>query len=92
MAPQTPPDSPIPPYHYVYTLQSLAHPTRFYIGLTTDLTSRLAKHNEGGNPHTIDHRPWSIKTVTAFRDSARAAEFERYLKSPSGRAFAKRHL
>jgi predicted GIY-YIG superfamily endonuclease len=79
-------------FHYVYILQSdIAH-SRFYTGLTTDLPSRLHRHNTGANPHTADHRPWSIKTATAFRDPARAAEFERYLKTSSGRAFAKRHL
>jgi putative endonuclease len=79
-------------YHYVYILQSEPAPTHFYTGLTADLRSRLAKHNEGGNPHTADDRPWSIKNAIAFRDADKAAAFERYLKSPSGRAFSKRHF
>jgi putative endonuclease len=33
-----------------------------------------------------------IKTAVAFRDPQRAAAFERYLKSPSGRAFASKRL
>ena len=79
-------------YHYVYLLQSIPDPARHYTGLTTDLRSRLLKHNEGGNPHTADHRPWSIQTAISFRDPTRAADFERYLKSSSGRAFAKKHF
>jgi len=79
-------------FHYVYILSSLGEPGRFYVGLTNDLAARLAKHNTGGVPHTAKHRPWQIKTAIAFRDRERAADFERYLKSPSGRAFAKKRL
>jgi len=82
----------MPQFHYVYTLQSIPHPTHHYVGLTTDLQSRLAKHNEAGNPHTAPFRPWAIKTATAFSDPRRAATFERYLKTSSGRSFAKKHL
>jgi predicted GIY-YIG superfamily endonuclease len=79
-------------YHYVYLLQSERFPDRHYVGLTTNLQSRLAKHNAGGNPHTAPFRPWVVQTATAFTDQSRAAAFERYLKSGSGRAFAIRHL
>lgn len=79
-------------FHYVYTLESRGEPDRFYVGLTDDLAARLAKHNAGGVPHTAKCRPWRIKTAVAFCDRARAAAFERYLKSASGRAFAKKRL
>jgi len=82
----------MPKFTYVYTLQSLPHPDRRYTGLTTDLHTRLAKHNEGGTPHTVPYRPWLIQTTIAFRDPIRAAAFERYLKSHSGRAFAQKHF
>ncbi len=82
----------MPPFHYVYLLQSERFPDRHYTGLTTDLQSRLAKHNEGGNPHTAAHAPWKIQTVIAFADASRASAFERYLKAHSGRAFARKHL
>lgn len=79
-------------YHYVYILVSENHPDRYYVGLTDDLTVRLATHNRGHVTHTAKYRPWQIKTALAFRSRERAAEFERYLKSPSGRAFAKKRL
>jgi predicted GIY-YIG superfamily endonuclease len=80
-------------FAYVYILESLQpEHEAFYVGLTEDLTSRLAKHNRGEVPHTAKHRPWRIKTALAFRDRDRAAAFERYLKSASGRAFAKKRL
>ena len=79
-------------FHYVYILESLGAFGGFYIGLTGDLSGRLRKHNAGEVPHTATHRPWRIKTAIAFRNRARAALFENYLKSASGRAFAKKRL
>ena len=79
-------------YSYVYILESLAPAGGFYIGLTEDLAARLAKHNSGGVLNTAKSRPWRIKTAVAFRDRSQAAVFEKYLKSPSGRAFSKKRL
>ena len=79
-------------YCYVYILASESYPDRFYVGLADDLAARLAKHNSGSVPHTKKFRPWHIKTAVAFRNRKRAAEFEAYLKSPSGRAFSKKRL
>ncbi len=64
----------------------------FYVGATKDLRGRLRKHNAGGVPHSSKFRPWKIKTYVAFSDHAQGVEFERYLKSASGRAFAKKRL
>ena len=80
------------PFSYVYILQSESDHTRFYIGLTDDLKARLQKHNNGGVPHTSKYIPWHIKTAIAFTDKDRAQKFERYLKTASGRAFAKKRL
>jgi putative endonuclease len=77
---------------YVYILQSLEHPERYYTGVTNDLTSRLQKHNAGAVSHTSKYAPWAIKTFIAFSDEKQAFAFEKYLKSPSGRAFAKKRL
>jgi putative endonuclease len=77
---------------YVYILQSVPEPEHFYAGFTDDLKARLLKHNEDSVTHTAKHRPWRIKTYIAFSDAARARAFEKYLKSGSGRAFAKSHL
>ena len=81
-----------PIMHYVYLLRSVLDPPRKYIGLTDDLRERLKNHNEGGSLHTAKYRPWVVECYVAFKDRPRAAEFERYLKSGSGHAFAKRHL
>lgn len=77
---------------YVYLLQSLRDPTQRYIGLTSDVNARLAAHNAGQSPHTSKHRPSKLRLMLAFDDAEKAAAFERYLKTGSGYAFAKRHL
>ena len=79
-------------HFYVYLLISESNPSRHYIGLTTNLTNRLAKHNEGGVPHTSIYKPWRIETAVRFRCPRKAREFEVYLKSGSGREFARRHF
>jgi predicted GIY-YIG superfamily endonuclease len=77
---------------YVYILQSIADAERFYVGLTDDLRSRLARHNGGQVSHTSKHAPWRVKTYLGFSDPAQAVAFEKYLKSASGRAFAIKRL
>ncbi len=76
---------------YVYILESL-DAEHFYVGLTDELRTRLKKHNAGEVPHTSKFRPWRIKTYVAFNNEERAVAFEKYLKSGSGRAFAKMRL
>jgi predicted GIY-YIG superfamily endonuclease len=65
---------------------------RYYTGVTADVASRLSAHNAGRCTHTADGRPWEIDIVVEFTDETRALKLERYLKSGSGVAFAKRHL
>jgi predicted GIY-YIG superfamily endonuclease len=76
--------------HYVYLLESQSHPGQHYTGLTDDLRARLAQHNAAQVTHTSKFRPWRLVTYLAFSTRAQAAQFERYLKSGSGRAFAHR--
>jgi putative endonuclease len=77
---------------YVYLLESLSYPNETYVGLADDLRSRFAAHNAGRSPHTAKFRPWRLVAYIAFSDAGKAAVFERYLKTGSGRAFAKTRL
>jgi putative endonuclease len=79
-------------FQYVYRLRSTTHPNQVYTGLTEDLTTRLLKHNSGGAPHTSKFAPWSVDVAIAFRSREKAAAFEAYLKTGSGREFARRHF
>jgi predicted GIY-YIG superfamily endonuclease len=77
---------------FVYVLRSSVDPARHYVGLTSDVTSRLAAHNAGQAVHTATKKPWTLVVSIEFRDERVARRFEHYLKSGSGRAFAKRHF
>ena len=77
---------------YVYILQSVEHPDQFYTGLCDNVASRLKAHNAGQSPHTSKYKPWRLLSYHYFEKRENAAAFERYLKSGSGRAFAKKHL
>ena len=76
----------------VYILQSLGEAEHFYVGMTEDVQARLEKHNAGGVSHTSKFKPWRLKTYLCFADDDQASAFEKYLKSASGRAFAKKRL
>lgn len=79
-------------FTYVYIIRSCLEPLRFYTGITNDLAKRLRHHNNGCCDYTRSFRPWEIKTAIAFKDSSQARKLELYLKTPSGRAFAKKRL
>jgi putative endonuclease len=78
--------------HYVYLLQSLADPDQSYVGYSSDLRTRLRAHNAGSGLHTSKYRPWKLVTYIAFTDKPQALNFERYLKSHSGKAFGRKRL
>ncbi len=77
---------------YVYVIDSQSHPGRYYIGFTEDLEDRIQHHNAGAVPSTKAHRPWNYRTCVAFTNRQRALDFERYLKTHSGRAFLAKRL
>jgi predicted GIY-YIG superfamily endonuclease len=80
------------PLRTVYVLQSVAQPRRYYTGMTSNLERRFRAHNLGLSRHTASGRPWRLVVRIDFEDASRAARFEAYLKSGSGRAVARRHL
>ena len=77
---------------YVYLLTSEGAPGQRYVGFTEDLDARFKSHNEGASVHTAKYRPWRLVAYCAFEDEAKARQFEFYLKSGSGRAFANKRL
>jgi predicted GIY-YIG superfamily endonuclease len=81
---------------YVYILQSLKYPDKYYVGCTNDVAERLQKHNAGQSVsqshHSSMYGPWKLVVQVGFEDKAKAFAFEKYLKSGSGRAFAKKHF
>jgi predicted GIY-YIG superfamily endonuclease len=77
---------------FVYLLESEKFPGQRYVGMTHDLKQRLVDHNAGKSAHTSKFAPWRVVTYVAFSDRQKAEAFERYLKSGSGHAFAKKRL
>jgi putative endonuclease len=75
-----------------YILRSENFPGQTYVGSTGDLRKRLAEHNGGESIHTNKFKPWDLTAYVALPEKHLAEKFERYLKSGSGRVFAKRHL
>ena len=78
--------------YIVYIIQSITDLTQIYIGKTTNLNKRLSDHNCGTTAHTEKYKPWKIVFYAAFADELKAIEFEKYLKSGSGREFRKKRL
>ena len=78
--------------HYVYLLKSLSFAGERYIGVTNDLKNRLKEHNAGKSAYTAPFKPWRIETYVAFSERRKAEDFERYLKSGFGHAFANKRF
>jgi predicted GIY-YIG superfamily endonuclease len=82
--------SPPPPMFYVYILK--CKDNELYTGCTDDLKDRINRHQKGGIPATKDRLPLKLASYFAFLNKYKAYEFEKYLKTGSGRAFTNRHL
>jgi len=78
--------------HFIYILKSISFPHKIYVGYTLDIGSRLNIHNNGGSVYTADVKPWELVWFCQFQDKFQALEFEKYLKSHSGRAFMIKRL
>lgn len=63
-----------------------------YIGSTNDLRRRVESHERGQVISTSQHRPVMLRSYIAVRDEAAARSLERYFKSGSGKAFAKKRF
>lgn len=77
---------------YVYIIRSIEFPEQEYIGMTANLKQRFLDHNANKSVHTTKFSPWELMWYCAFQDKYKALEFEKYLKSHSGRAFSKKRI
>lgn len=78
--------------YYVYLIRSIKNPAKTYIGFTNNIEERLQKHNKGASIYTSDFRPWKLISFISFDEESKALSFEKYIKSGSGYAFAKKRL
>jgi predicted GIY-YIG superfamily endonuclease len=77
--------------YYVYILYS-SKSKNFYYGYTEDLKERFRQHNNGLSKATAPFCPWIMAFYSAFQTKKLAKDFERYLKSGSGKSFAYKRL
>ena len=75
---------------YVYLLR--CRDQTIYTGNTSNLDQRLASHHNGMVKYTKSRLPVTLVTYIAFSDKLKAYDFERYLKSGSGKAFSQKRL
>jgi predicted GIY-YIG superfamily endonuclease len=64
----------------------------YYIGCTSNLESRIERHQTGQVPATQDRRPVTLITFITFSEKQKAFNFEKYLKTGSGRAVMNKRL
>jgi len=76
----------------MYYIYSLKCDDGYYIGCTDNIRGRLERHQNGQAPATANRLPVNLEFYFAVNDKYKAFEFEKYLKSGSGRAFINKHL
>ena len=75
---------------YVYFLQ--LNNGDIYVGSTNDLKRRAAEHAAGDVVSTAWLRPHKLRSYVAVETEAGARSLEKYFKSGSGKALAKRRI
>ena len=75
--------------YYVYSLKCKSG---FYVGCTEDIKDRFERHRKGQISATANRLPVELDFYFAVKDKYKAFEFEKYLKSGSGRAFINKHF
>ena len=65
---------------------------KYYTGCTSDLEDRMQRHRAGEVPATCDRLPLVLITYIVFSEKQKAYDFEKYLKTGSGRAVMYKRL
>ena len=76
--------------HFVYILKCAND--SYYVGCTKNLKDRIDRHSKGQIQSTKNRLPVAIVHLSIFQDRFKAFNFEKYLKSGSGRAFMNKRL
>jgi putative endonuclease len=75
---------------YVYFLE-LANGD-IYVGSTNDLKARVREHQRGDVISTRPFRPLKLRSYVAVETQGQARELERYFKTGSGKAVARKRF
>lgn len=63
-----------------------------YVGSTDDLRRRVTSHEQGRVTSTKAYLPVTLQSYVAVQTEGNARDLERYFKSGSGKAFAKKRF
>ena len=69
--------------YFVYIIQSETT-SKYYIGMTSDITKRLNYHNRGASRYTRNKGPWVLVHRECFESKKEAWLRERQIKSYKG--------
>lgn len=72
----------------VYALSSLRR-SYIYVGMSSQLSKRVERHNKGQNKTTKPYAPFKLVYTKEFTTRKDARAHEKYLKSGVGREFLK---
>ncbi|HXB41326.1 MAG TPA: GIY-YIG nuclease family protein [Bacteroidia bacterium] len=75
---------------FVYVIVSKVKGLRFYVGMTEDISGRMAEHNFGKTKSTKGYIPWELFFFEEYKTRKEAREQEKYLKAGSGKESIKR--
>ena len=76
----------------VYLIRSIKYPEITYVGYTKNVDKRLQSHNFGQSKYSAKYKPWELIIAIQLVDDTRAKQFEKYLKTASGKAFLSKHF
>jgi len=76
--------------YFVYIIK--CSNAQYYTGLTRDIRVRMLKHKTGDVKFTKPFLPIQLVFCSCFSNQHKAAMFEKYLKTHSGKAFRNKHL
>ncbi len=74
--------------HYVYAISSETR-NYIYVGMTSNIASRVKFHNNGYEKTTRPYRPFRLIYNEEFETRQAARDKEKYLKTGSGKEFLK---
>lgn len=77
--------------YFVYILQSQKDKS-YYTGITQDINKRIREHNQKTSKYSSTKSPFNLKWYCVFNEKEKASKFEKYIKSGSGYAFARKRL
>jgi putative endonuclease len=72
--------------HCIYIIQSEKDQS-YYVGYSSDVNSRLTKHNSANSGYTSTKKPWVLVYTEEFDSKTEALRREKQIKRQKSRAY-----